>query len=127
MNHGWGLLALLILMPAPLSAQDAAEPMPERIINLTVYGDDACPEPENADEIVVCGRRPESDRYRIPKDLRSKPEESGAQSWTTQMEALNEDMRYTRPNSCSVVGSYGQTGCFQEFIRQWQAERRSRR
>ena len=127
-------LLLLGLPAAAAQAGQAAEPAPEagteaepsRVINLIVYGEDACPEAENPDEIVVCGRRPESDRYRIPKDLRSKPEESSAAAWTTQMEALDADARPSRPGSCSAVGSYGQSGCFQQRLEQWQAERRDR-
>jgi hypothetical protein len=30
-----------------------------------------------------------------------------------------------RPNSCTVVGSFGQTGCTQQMIRQWYAARRA--
>ena len=122
-----GIPATAALLPLCLSlvmpAAAAAEP-PERVINLIVYGDDACPKAEG-DEIVVCGRRPESDRYRIPKSLREK-EESGDTSWASRVEALDNDMRFTRPNSCSVVGSGGQTGCTEQLIRQWRAERRGR-
>lgn len=120
-------LALVVSSPALAQEEVGAEAdAPSRTINLIVYGEDACPEPENAEEIVVCGRRPESDRYRIPKSLREKKEEAvPAQSWTTQMEALDQDMRHTRPGSCSAVGSFGQSGCFQQRLEQWQAERRA--
>lgn len=122
--------AFLLLPGLPANAQDeqAPEAEPSRVINLIVYGEDACPKAENPDEIVVCGRRPESDRYRIPKDLRAGEEDvpAPAQSWTAQMEALNRDMRVTRPGSCSAVGSFGQSGCFQQRIDEWQAERRGR-
>lgn len=123
--------ACLFVLLAPPAAAQSADPVPEdepsRVINLIVYGEDACPEAENPDEIVVCGRRPESDRYRIPKDLRAGEEEipAPAQSWTAQMEALDQDMRVTRPGSCSAVGSYGQTGCFQQRLEAWQAQRRA--
>ena len=30
------------------------------------------------------------------------------------------------PDSCSVIGSWGQSGCTQQLIRQWRAERRAR-
>ncbi|HEY6916801.1 MAG TPA: hypothetical protein VI381_04100 [Allosphingosinicella sp.] len=122
-----GILPSFLAYPAPAQPQDEAAGQTQastRTINIIVYGDDACPEPDNSDEIVVCGRRPESDRYRIPKALRGKKEESGAMAWTTQMEMLDQDMRYTRPNSCSAVGSGGMTGCVQQSIDQWRAERR---
>ncbi|QPQ55065.1 hypothetical protein IC614_00060 [Allosphingosinicella flava] len=118
---------ILAAAPASASAQEVSPNTPQRTINITVYGDDACPKAESEDEIVVCGRRPEGDRYRIPKALRDDPANLSATSWTTQMEALDQDMRYTRPDSCSAVGSFGQTGCFQERIRQWRAERRQSR
>jgi len=90
-----------------------------------VFGDDPCPAGEDG-EIVVCARRPESDRYRIPAPLRrsSRPPE---QSWASRAEALDEASRDARPGSCSVVGSFGQSGCTQQMIRQWAAERRARR
>lgn len=118
-----------LLLSSTSHAQDAPpEEQATRTINLMVYGNDACPEPETPDEIVVCGRLPEADRYRIPKDLRKKEEDPGAPgtSWTAQMEGLNQDMRHTRPDSCSAVGSGGQTGCFQQRLDQWHAERRAR-
>jgi len=127
------MLAGAILLLTPLTAAFAQEEAVTeqeggtRTINLMVYGNDACPEPETPDEIVVCGRLPEKDRYRIPKDLREKKQDDvPATAWTTQMEMLNQDMRYTRPDSCSVVGSYGQSGCFQQRIDQWRAERRAK-
>ncbi|HST36791.1 MAG TPA: hypothetical protein VLK25_09210, partial [Allosphingosinicella sp.] len=75
-------------------------------------------------EVVVCARRPEEERYRIPAPVRrpSHPE----QSWASRVESLEEASRDSRPNSCSVVGTYGQTGCTAALIRQWYAERRAR-
>jgi len=91
-------VGLALALPA-----SAASP-PGRESNLVVYGDDPCPRPADAeaDEIVVCARKPEEERYRIPPRLRE------------------------RPDSCSVVGSGGQTGCTQMMIRQWFDERRLR-
>ncbi len=100
------------------------EPVPDRIINLTVYGDDPCPQAVG-EEIVVCARRPDSERYRIPKSLRNRNEPT-ARSWGSRSEELEEASRGTRPNGCSVDGSYGQTGCFQQMMNQWARERRAR-
>jgi hypothetical protein len=118
----------LALLAAALPASAAVagqERMPERTINLVVYGDDACPE-STEDEIVVCARRPESERYRIPKPLRER-EPSGDTSWAARNEELEDASRPSRPGSCSVVGSYGQSGCFQQMINQWFRERRANR
>ena len=105
----------------------AASP-PGRESNLVVYGDDPCPRPADAeaDEIVVCARKPEEERYRIPPRLRERPDEPSEVSWASRVEGLDEGARAMRPNSCSVVGSGGQTGCTQMMIRQWFDERRLR-
>ena len=106
------------------AAAQAAESAPSRESHVIVYGDDACP-PSTDDEVVVCGRRPEGERYRIPAPLRrsSRRPES---SWSSNVAELEEVQRDTRPDSCSVIGSWGQSGCTQQLIRQWRAERRAR-
>lgn len=119
----------LALLAAPAAAQDSealrqtSEP-PERISFLITYGDEPCPAAEG-DEIVVCAQRPESDRYRVPKELRHQDEEApvGGAAWGARVAGYEETARMTRPNSCSVVGSYGFTGCTAAALRQWFAER----
>jgi hypothetical protein len=116
------LLLAPILIGAPFAAAAAAD-LPQRTINLVVYGDDPCPRGD-PDEIVVCARKPDNERYRIPKALRNrKRDEPGGTSWASQWAGMEDQIRYTRPNSCSAVGSGGQTGCFQSMIRQWYVER----
>ena len=117
------LLGLLLvpMLPAPAAAQ--AEPPPERNINLLVYGDDPCPE-SKGDEIVVCARKPESERYRIPKKLREKPAVAGGPGWGSQVANMEQVQRQNLPNSCSVIGSNGFTGCTAQMLQQWFAERR---
>lgn len=118
------LLAVLLALPtAPAVAQP--EPPPERITNLIVYGEDPCPQGEG-DEIVVCARRPESERYRIPKKLREKPAVSGGPGWGSQVAEMEKVNRQTLPNSCSPIGSNGFTGCTARMLEQWFAERRMR-
>jgi hypothetical protein len=90
-----------------------------------VFGRDPCPQ-STGDEIVVCHRRPEEERYRIPAPLRHTTERP-EQAWGARAETMNEVSRQTIPNSCSVVGSYGQSGCQQAFINQWYASRRASR
>jgi hypothetical protein len=122
-----GLLALALL-PHIFSAASAAEPepLPERTHALVVYGDDPCPQPADEEEIVVCARKPENERYRVPKSLRNSDDPPSEVSWGSRVEDLEEASRASRPGSCSVVGSYGQTGCTQQLIRQWYRERRGR-
>ena len=116
------LVLSALLIAAPASAQD--DP-PRRQSAIEVFGEDPCPR-STEDEIVVCHRRPEEERYRIPAPLRrsTRPPE---QAWGARVETLDEVSRDSRPNSCSVVGSYGQTGCAQQMIRQWYDSRRAGR
>jgi hypothetical protein len=116
--------ALLLVTAAPASADaelSAQGSPPERISFLVTFGDDKCPE-----ATVVCAPAPESDRYRIPKDLRKDEEAaiSGGSSWTSAVESLDGYSRANLPNSCSVNGSNGFTGCTQKLLQQWFAERR---
>lgn len=112
--------ALLALPSAPARAQ--AEPPPQKIFNLIVYGDDPCPAGEG-DEIVVCARKPESERYRIPKKLREKPEQSGGPGWGSQVATMEQVQRNSTPMGCSAIGG-ANTGCFAQMMAQWFAERR---
>jgi hypothetical protein len=108
------------------SAQAQNSGPPPREATLVVYGDDPCPR-SSGDETVVCARRPEEERYRIPEALRERRDRPAEVSWGSRSEDLENSQRDTRPGSCSVVGSGGQTGCTQDLIRQWYADRRARR
>lgn len=126
------LIAAALLAPAVPANADAdlatqATP-PERISFLVIFGEDKCPEAVG-DEIVVCAPAPENDRYRIPKDLRDTEEDvvSGGSSWTSAVESLDGYSRAVLPNSCSVNGSNGFTGCTKAALDRWHAERRSKR
>jgi hypothetical protein len=117
------LPASLLIATQFLPAGAHAGP-PARESTVIVFGEDACPGGEG-DEIVVCARRPESERYRIPRRIRERqPTEA---SWGSRVESLDEVSRAGRPGSCSPVGSFGQSGCSQMFIQQWYADRRARR
>ena len=113
----------LALLAAGGAAAESSAP-PQRTTSITVYGNDPCPKGEG-DEIVVCAHEPESERYRIPKRLRQKPDDDvSARSWTDRVAGVEEASRPMRPNSCSAVGTGGQSGCTQAMLRQWFAERR---
>lgn len=118
-----GSILLLVAAFAPVAAATAEPPQTTR--TLVIYGDEPCPE-SKGDEIVVCARRPETERYRIPRELRDKGRPPSEIAWATRNEALDEEQRTARPGSCSVVGSWGQSGCWQQMLRQWYAERRAR-
>ena len=135
MKTGAAVICALMLaaMPGPSfadapslgEAQQSAPP--ERISFLVTFGADKCPEAVG-DEIVVCALQPEGDRYRIPKPLRDDEESVVAGgSWTSAVESLDGYARAVLPNSCSVNGSNGFTGCMQQALQQWHAERRGTR
>jgi hypothetical protein len=116
------VLIVAVILTSPLSAETGTPP--ERYATTTVFGSDACPTPKG-DEIVVCGRLPESDRYRIPKALRKKKRvDSGVgASWASRVRTLEEAQRFTRPGSCTAIGSFGQSGCTEAMLRQWFEDR----
>lgn len=82
--------------------------------SVVVYGTDACPKPANPDEIVVCTRRPEEERFRIPRNIREQDATNIARrdNVAEQRAALASG----RPSaagigSCSPVGPGGMIGC----------------
>ena len=102
------LAAGLALPATPALAQRAKQG------EIIVYGTDPCPRSTD-DDIVVCRRRPEADRFRIPEDLRETGTLQQRQSWTKQAEALST-AGATGVGSCSAVGPAGHTGCAQQEI-----------
>lgn len=100
-------------------------PVPEardKVATLIVYGNDPCPRGDG-EEIVVCAREPEGERYRIPKPLRRAKPEAGQRSWSDRVQTLETVSRNGTPNSCSPIGSNGQTGCYAQLLRQAREER----
>jgi len=89
---------------------------------LIVYGNDPCPT-SNGEEIVVCARRPENDRYRIPEELRSSVTK-GAPTWSERAKSL-EYVGASGTASCTPTGSGGWTGCWSQLMRQAREERKA--
>ena len=69
------------------------------------------------DAIVVCARKPETERYRIPEKLRTTGSRQSRQAWANRARAL-ETVGATGINSCSPVGPAGFTGCLTRVINQ---------
>ena len=121
------LAAAAFLAAAPASAQQpeeaapTADEAPVRVNQLIVYGDDACP-PGGVDEIVVCARLPEDERFRIPEGLRDGSNDPANQSWTNRAIELSYVGR-SGVGSCSPSGANGFIGCHNELVRQARAER----
>ena len=117
-------VALALAVAAGLSPAAAAAqaPAPEpKISAMIVYGDDPCP-PSTDDTIVVCARKPEGERYRIPEVLRGDPNDPKNQAWASRATALEYAGR-SGIGSCSPVGPGGASGCFNQIVRQARAER----
>ncbi len=95
-------------------ALPAAPALAQRTSEIIVYGTDPCPRSTD-DDVVVCARRPEAERFRIPEVLRETGTLQQRQSWTKQAEALST-VGATGIGSCSAVGPGGHTGCAQQEI-----------
>ena len=104
----------------PLPAQEQTEDG-RTIIRITIYGDDSCPT-GTGDEVVVCARRPESERYREPRALRRDPPNPAQRSWADPARALDEATP-GRLNHCSADGPACFTGCLQQQIEAAEAEK----
>ena len=116
---------LALYATAALAQKQDEGPVAEqkrKIRTIVVYGDDPCPqEGAAADEIVVCARKPERERYRLPEPAR-KTDAPPEQSWAGRVRALDETGK-SGIGSCSPVGPGGATGCTVEQLRKAQAEK----
>ena len=117
-----GLLgSAAMLATASASAQEASS-SGSRIAEIIVYGDDPCPRSTD-DEVVVCARKPESERYRIPERLRQGGSIQSRQAWAERARSF-EVVTRRGIGSCDAVGPGGQQGCLQKMIDQARAEAR---
>jgi hypothetical protein len=104
------LAASFAVLPAPAAAQQ------QSVAEIIVYGADPCPRSTD-DKIVVCSRRPESERYRIPEKYRPGGTRQQTEAWSNKAKVL-ETVGDTGINSCSPVGPAGYTGCLTQVIKQ---------
>lgn len=128
----------LVLVPAGALAQTAPTSStaraqaetgraPSRIRNVQLTGNDKCPTAQG-DEIVVCSRISPDEQYRIPKQLRNTAEPAAQnQSWINRTAAADQVGRVAGglPDTCSPVGTGGQTGCSQMWARAYAAEKKA--
>ena len=108
-------LAAIFAPAAPALAQNS------KVSEIIVYGTDPCPRSTD-DEIVVCARKPETERFRIPERLRQGGSLQSRQAWAARARAF-ETVGATGTNSCSPVGPGGFTGCVNQVIKQAFTER----
>ena len=117
--------SVLPLAAAALSAPllvPAAPALAQRNTNeqvLVIFGDDSCPRD------TICVRRSESERYRIPQELRRIEPSGQSNSWAARARSM-EYAGAAGTNSCTPVGAGGWTGCYQQMLRQAREERRAR-
>ena len=96
-------------LPAPALAQQTTS-------EITVYGSDPCPRSTNT-QVFVCNRRPESERYRLPKSQNPQGTRQERQSWAQKSKPLMT-VGNTGAGTCSPVGPGGYTGCLTQEINQ---------
>lgn len=120
------LLALFLAGSAaalPATAQEAVVDG-EKINQVIVYGEDKC-EQSTPDEIVVCRRLPEGDRYRVPQIFRGGDIlDPRNEAWANRVVSLERVGRFGT-DSCSPTGLGGFTGCTQALVAGAKAERQA--
>ena len=113
-------LFALAALAAPLTVAGPA--LAQRNSNeqvLVIFGNDSCPRD------TICVRRSESERFRIPQELRRIEPSGQSNSWAARARSM-EYVGASGTNSCTPVGSGGWTGCYQQMLRQAREERRAR-
>lgn len=110
------LMAGVSALPAPAEAQANS------VSEIIVYGNDPCPRSTD-DQVVVCARRPESERYRLPEKYRPSGTRQQKEAWANKARSI-ETVGATGINSCSPVGPGGYTGCLTQVIKQAREQRR---
>lgn len=121
----WMMLAALAVSTAAAAQEGQASDPPKRVRSVILYGDQKCPKADSTDEIVVCSNGGDSP-YRIPPKLRESRPSPASNSWVNKAQTIQEVSRKGLPNSCSAVGSGGQTGCNRALLDQWAEERRAK-
>ena len=103
----------------------AASKPPQTVRSVTLVGDEKCPK-STGNEIVVCSHIGQGDQYRIPTQFRELPHPAEQNSWVNRAAVVDQVSREAAglPNTCSVVGDGGQTGCAMQAFKQYSAEKR---
>lgn len=119
--------AAMLMVPVLASAQTPTGRTPDRVRNVTLTGNEQCPK-STGDEIVVCSRINPDEQFRIPKPLRDSAEPAARnQAWANRTKTAETISRQAAglPDTCSPVGTGGQTGCTLAWNRAYAAERRA--
>lgn len=96
---------------------------------VTVFGNDECPKP-GPDEVIVCARLPDEQRFRIPAQVRTST--NRVSPFETNRSLLLGD-RTTNGGgagsaigSCSAIGPSGHVGCTLNQVDAWAKDRTDR-
>lgn len=120
------LALIAALIAGPALAQDGAPP--KRIRSIEIKKGEACPKAAAADEVVVC--RTLEEPYRIPSQFRDEGAAANPtnQSWVNRTAAADQVGRVAGglPDTCSPVGTGGQSGCALQQAQAFAAEKRAR-
>lgn len=117
------LLVAGLALAAPAMAKDAAPASRGEKINMVIiYGNDTCPV-STANDITVCARKDEAERYRIPAPLRAVTSPQN-DAWTNRVVAY-ETVGASGSQSCSATGAGGWTGCSNKLIHDAFAEKKA--
>src|SRR4051794_1565141 len=119
LSAGAAMAAGVSALPTPAPAQESSS-----VSEIIVYGSDPCPRSTD-DQVVVCARKPEGERYRLPQQYRPSGTRQQKQAWASKARAL-ETVGATGINSCSPVGPGGFTGCLTQVIKEAHSETRER-
>jgi hypothetical protein len=124
MKAALSALAIAGAVVAAGLAPAGAQAPRDRITRVIVYGTDACPRGGGSDDIVICARRPDSERYRVPRELRDQlsADDPESHSWAATAESL-EYVGRGGIESCSTIGPGGASGCLVQLIRTARKER----
>jgi hypothetical protein len=121
MRHLAGTITAVAVLATGLGLPAAPAFAQQRAVSeVIVYGNDPCPRSSD-NEIVVCSRKPEADRYRIPPKYRPSGTRQQMDSWANRAKAI-EYVGRTGTMSCSPVGPGGYTGCLSQEIARAKAE-----
>lgn len=94
---------------------------------LVLYGNERCPTDAVGNEVIVCERRPASEQFRVPKELREFQVTPENQSWARQAQGtLVAGEGNNTIGTCSTVGVGGASGCFLQQSRNNRATNQAR-
>ncbi len=111
--------ASVIVVAAVLASPFAASRAFAQERVLTIFGDDKCP------SNTICVTAPESERYRIPSDLRPRSSNPENTSWAVRSRATVQTGS-SAPSACNTASNQGWSGCFAQDMARAREERSAR-